>query len=184
MLSITCLILALLLTCPLRRTSVSPTTIPPTPLTLTKPANNSTATSNFTTLSVPDLHCVILSPFTQCPHYWHCVYAISDLPSLAGTDSFHNFGPRDPYLLPIHRTHESCTVRVELNAFTSTESGSWRSIQYEAAGLSRYCLKGSEGIFALYKAGWTTSGKRDRIIITVEHSGLDPRGARGGYDMR
>lgn len=76
-------------------------------------------------------------------------------------------------------------MRVELNAFTSTEAGSWRSIQQQASGLSRYCLKGSEGKwFALYKAGWTTSGKRERIVITVEYSGFDRGEVEGGYDMR
>lgn len=182
MLSTAYLILTLLLTFPLCRTSAFPTANPPPPLTLTTLKDNSTPTSNLTTVSISDWHCVRLSPFSKCPRFWHCLHAISNLPSFARTDSFHNFGPRDPYLLPVRRTHETCTVRVELNAFTSTEAGSWRSIQQVAAGLSRYCLKGNEGMFGLYKAAWTTSGKKDRIVITVENSGLDRGKVDGGYE--
>lgn len=56
----------------------------------------------------------------------------------------------------------SCTVRVELDAFTSREAGSWKEVRMRAGTLNRLCFQHT---FPLYKAAWGRLGKNERIVI-------------------
>ena len=64
-----------------------------------------------------------------------------------------------------------------LNAGFSTVGGSWAEIRERAETLNRVCFR--DVMLPLYKGGWTTYGRRERIVISLEH----PGGGMDGGDV-
>lgn len=146
-----------------------PASLPPN-LSITQP-------SNITSISNSNTRCVDrINPFTRRPKYADCTVAIRQLPQIPVAGSFHNQGTDDLFKLPVEKTFSSCIVRVELYAASSTVGGSWSGIGTRATGLNRRCLRTA---FPIYKGGWATYAKDDRIVISLAY----PEGSGGGESV-
>ena len=88
--------------------------------------------------------------------------------------AFHNHGNDDVFKLPVQKTVGSCTVRVELYAASFTVAAAWLGISTRASTLNRLCLRTT---FLIYKGGWATYAKDDRIMISLFYP--DEYGVRG-----
>ena len=136
----------------------SPTSQPPTELSITQPAN-------LTSISNDHLNCIdLLNPFSHRPKYSDCTLAIRQLPNNPAQGSFHNRGGDDFFKLPVQKTVSSCTVRVDLLAASSTVGASWEGIGARALILNRLCLRTT---FPIYKGGWATFARDQRIVISL-----------------
>lgn len=151
-----------------------PETVTPTPnLSINHPTN---LTSNLH----DNLSCIdLVNPFAHRPKYADCTLAIRQLPQIPAVDSFHNRGPDDPFKLPVERTVGSCSVRVELYAASSTVAASWAGVSTRANTLNRMCLQMT---FPMYKGGWATYAKDERIVISLHYPDRDDDGGRESVD--
>lgn len=123
--------------------------------------------TNLSSIQNDNMHCTdLLNPFSRRAKYPDCTLAIRQLPVFPASGAFHNQGPDDPFKLPVQRTVSSCTVRVELYAASSTVSASWPGISTRASTLNRLCLRRT---FAIYKGGWATYAKDERILVTLAY---------------
>lgn len=131
------------------------------------PSLSITRPTNTTSISNDNLHCIdLINPFSHRPKYPDCVLAIRQLPQYPASGAFHNHGIDDPFKLPVEKTLDSCTIRIELYAGSSTESASWSGVTARANALNRSCLR---TFFPIYKGGWATFGKHDRIVISLAY---------------
>lgn len=140
----------------------------PVPQTASLTSNLSiTKPSNLTSISNSNTHCIdLLNPFSRRPKYADCTIAIRQLPQNPAFGAFHNHGTDDPFKLPVEKTYSSCTVRIELNAGSSRVGASWPGISTKTTELNRRCLRTT---FPIYKGGWATYAKYDRIVISLNY---------------
>lgn len=142
----------------------SPTSETPPP----KPGLSIIQPTELSSIQNDDLHCIHLrNPFSHRTKYNDCFLAIRELPKIPATGAFHNHGPEDPFKLPVQRTINSCTVRVELYAGSSTVAASWPGITTRANTLNQLCLRAK---FPTYKGGWATYAKEERIVISLMYA--------------
>ena len=107
--------------------------------------------------------------FERKPTLSDCLTAIGQLPRIVGGGCFHNGPPDDPYKLPVMKTVDTCTVRVEMqHQGSSRESFSWHLLVSATASLSKNCLTSrlwpERGVGALIEFG-----NHRRINVSVRH---------------
>ncbi|CAF9936153.1 MAG: hypothetical protein ALECFALPRED_006717 [Alectoria fallacina] len=126
-----------------------------------------------------NLSCIdLLNPFSRRPKYDDCTIAIRQLPRFPDVGAFHNRGGDDPFKLPVEKSYDSCTVKVELYAAgTTTVVASWPGIATRANTVNRMCLHAA---FPIYKGGWATYAKDDRIVVSLAYP---DEGGGGGDGM-
>ena len=138
-------------------------------LSVPLPANQSSVISD-------QLHCVELkNPFSDRAKYMDCKAAIRQLPSIPEKAAFHNYGPDDPFKLPVEKTVRTCTVVVQLFSGSFAVPGSWGVINVKIQELNLQCLR---TILPTYRGGWGTYGRDERIAFSLGYS--DTLGALGG----
>ncbi|KAM0801923.1 hypothetical protein BDR22DRAFT_145536 [Usnea florida] len=117
------------------------------------------------------------SPFErrQKPRFTDCGAAIRELPSNHDIGNFRTGGPADQFRLPVTKEIGTCSVKVNIQpGLTGGVTSTWVAIGMAATQLNMACV--NSFTFPIKIGGWTTTGARDGIVVTLRYAGSRDRG--------
>lgn len=106
----------------------------------------------------------------KLPLSMDCFRAVHELPRNDYIGYFHIGGSQSLWRLPHSKTHQSCTVLVNLSEDIEVEMGSWRDVGIAAVELLLKCQLRTEPGNVQRTGGWIQSGFENRLWVEMLRS--------------